>query len=329
MASSSYPTVEGKADFRVGDEVFQTWYKVVGDLKGGKRPLVALHGGPGICHIYLSPLTDLVSKNNIPVVFYDQVGGGYSTFLPDKPKEFWTPELFMDELKNLLDHLGIASDYDVLGHSWGGMLGAQFAAQRPEVAKGMKRLIIADSPASMPLWEKATGKLLKGMPQDIQDVLKKHEDDGTTDSEEYQGAVMVFYAKHLCRTNPMPEDLQKSFEMLQKYPVVYNTMCVHFPTLASCLSLALITNYRNGPSEFHVIGTLKHWSIIDDLHKIKQSCLIINAIYDEAQDVCVAPFFNLIPKAKWITFADSAHMPQWDERDKYVQVVGDFLTLTN
>lgn len=224
MATEAYPTDEGRADFKVGDETFQTWYKVVGNLKGGNRPLVTLHGGPGSSHHYISPLADLVTGYDIPVVFYDQLGGGSSTFLPDKPKEFWTPELFMDELENLVDHLGIASDYDLLGHSWGGMMGAQFTAQRPQAAAGLKRLIISDSPASMPLWEEVAEKLVAGMPQDVQDTFKKHEDAGTTDSKEYHDAMMVFYEKHLCRVKPMPDDLQKSFELMEKYPVVYNTM---------------------------------------------------------------------------------------------------------
>jgi hypothetical protein len=41
---------EGKIPFEVkgaGKECF-TWYKVFGDLSSSVRPLVALHGGPGI-----------------------------------------------------------------------------------------------------------------------------------------------------------------------------------------------------------------------------------------------------------------------------------------
>lgn len=224
MSSDPFPTIKGTADFVVDGETYQTWYKVVGDLKSRRRPLVTLHGGPGTSHHYFSPLIDLVAKYGIPVVLYDQLGGSNSTYLPDKPQEFWTPELFMDELENLLSHLGIASDYDLLGHSWGGMLAAQFAAQRPQEVKGLKRIILWSSPASTKLWDEAAAQLVKAMPQDIQDTMKKHEDAGTTDSQEYQEAMHVFYAKHLCRVNPMPEDLGKSFAMMEKYPVVYRTM---------------------------------------------------------------------------------------------------------
>ena len=50
MSSESY---SGKVDFKVGEDIYQTWYKAVGPLKGGKRPVVAVHGGPGMTHHYM------------------------------------------------------------------------------------------------------------------------------------------------------------------------------------------------------------------------------------------------------------------------------------
>jgi pimeloyl-ACP methyl ester carboxylesterase len=54
------------------------------------------------------------------VILYDQIGNGASSHRPDAPKEFWVPELFMDELDNLTKALGIYDDFDLLGQSWGG-----------------------------------------------------------------------------------------------------------------------------------------------------------------------------------------------------------------
>ena len=59
------------------------------------------------------------------VIHYDQIGNGRSTHLPDRGADFWTVDLFLDELDNLLAHLGIADRYHLLGQSWGGMLGAE------------------------------------------------------------------------------------------------------------------------------------------------------------------------------------------------------------
>ena len=75
-----------------------TWYRVVGDLKSSKTPVMVLHGGPGAGHNYCEPIAEVLAQTGRAAVLYDQIGCGNSTHLPDKPKEFWTPELFMEEL---------------------------------------------------------------------------------------------------------------------------------------------------------------------------------------------------------------------------------------
>lgn len=66
-----------------------------------------------------------------------------------------------------------------------------------------------------------------------------------------------------------------------------------------------MTRSRLGPSEFYVTGTLKIWSIINELHKISVPTLLTNGAFDEATDAVVTPLFKGIPKVKWVTFAVS------------------------
>ena len=120
-------TSTGHAPFRG----HQTWYRVTGDPATASRPpLVALHGGPGAGHDYLLSVADLAGEDRA-VIHYDQLGCGNSTRLREHGADFWTVELFLEELDNLLAHLGIAGEYDVLGQSWGGMLGMEHAIDRP------------------------------------------------------------------------------------------------------------------------------------------------------------------------------------------------------
>ncbi|KAJ7039857.1 proline-specific peptidase [Mycena alexandri] len=294
----------GQIAYRVGGEEFYTAYRVFGDLKSGDCPLIALHGGPGVPHQYLLPISELAVSRRVPVILYDQIGCGLSSHLPDKPKEFWTVELFMVELDNVLAHFSI-TDFDLYGHSWGGMLAANYAISR--APNGLRHLIISNSPASMALWEEGNATLLAAFPKDFQAMLKKHEDAGTTESEEYQNGIQQFYDKHLCTVKPWPDALVKSFEALAADSTVYSTM--------------------NGPSEFTVTGTLKTWTVIEDLHKIDVPTLLINGRFDEAQDVSVRPFFQKIPRVKWVQFAESSHMPLVEENERYLQVIGDFLAM--
>jgi L-proline amide hydrolase len=279
----------------------QTWYRVTGDLKAGKKPLVILHGGPGASHDYTDRMK-LIANQGRAVIHYDQLGCGKSTHLPDKGVDFWTVQLFLDELDNLLDHLGIRGAYHVLGQSWGGMLGAEHAVTQP---KGLKSLTISDSPASMKLWVQEANKLRDQLPPDVQNTLLEHEAAGTTTSKEYVTAMMVFYARHVCRVQPMPEEVTRSFAQIEADPTVYFTM--------------------NGPSEFHVIGSLKDWSIIDRLHKIQVPTLLISGKYDEATPATVQPYQDNIKGARWQIFEHSSHMPHVEETELYMKSVGAFL----
>jgi pimeloyl-ACP methyl ester carboxylesterase len=65
--------------------------------------------------------------------------------------------------------------------------------------------------------------------------------------------------------------------------------------------------------------------MLADAHKISVPTLLTNGRYDEAQDSVVVPFFREIPHVKWVTFAESSHMPHWEERERYMEVVGRFL----
>ncbi len=278
-----------------------TWYRVVGDLKSTKTPVMVLHGGPGAGHNYCEPIADVLAQTGRAAVLYDQIGCGNSTHLPDKPKEFWTPELFMEELVLLTQHLGISNKYNIVGQSWGGMLGMQFAISKP---KGLNAMVIADSPASMEVWVSEANKLRKELPPEVEATLLKHEAAETTEDPEYVAAVDVFYSRHLCRI-PQPPYVVASFEQLAADPTVYHTM--------------------NGPSEFHVIGSLKHWDIRLQLKEITTPTLLVSGQYDEATPAMVKEIHGLIPGSKWELFAESSHMPHVEEPAKFKRVVSEFL----
>lgn len=74
-------------------------------------------------------------------------------------------------------------------------------------------------------------------------------------------------------------------------------------------------------------GDLKGWNIIDRLHCIKVPTFIINGEADMAEDFVVAPLFWGIPQVKWITIASSSHMPFWETRERYMELVTQFLAL--
>jgi L-proline amide hydrolase len=278
---------------------YRTWYRVAGDLGAGV-PLVVLHGGPGCAHHYVLSIADLAGPRRA-VVHYDQLGCGGSTRLPDEDPSFWTVELFLAELDNLLGHLGIG-EYDLLGQSWGGMLAAEHAVRRPA---GLRRLVIANSPASMRDWREAAGKLRAELPPDVREALERYEATGDYDNPEYKAASDVFYARHVCRIVPNPPEVERTFQLVDEDPTVYRAM--------------------NGPNEFFVIGSLADWTVADRLPAVDVPTLVINGRHDEATDDCVRPYVDRVPGARHVRFESSSHMPHVEERELYMDTVAAFL----
>jgi L-proline amide hydrolase len=278
----------------------ETWYRIVGDLSSGPTPVVICHGGPGAAHDYTEPIAEL-SRYGRGCVLYDQIGCGQSTHLPDAPADFWTVQLFKDELVDLTREVGIADRYAVVGQSWGGMLAMEHALDHPS---GLRAIVVADSPASIPLWVSEANRLREDLPADVQATLTQHEADGTTDTPEYEQAVRVFYDRHLCRV-PWPDYVQRSFDQMDEDPTVYHTM--------------------NGPSEFHCIGSLKTWDITDRLHEISTPTLLVSGRYDEATPHIVEQIHSRIPDARWQLFEESSHMPHVEEPEAFLETVEGFL----
>jgi L-proline amide hydrolase len=281
-----------------------TWYRLTGTPQPGTPTVVVVHGGPGSTHDYLLPLAEL-ADHGWPVAHYDQLGNGGSTHLPGADVDFWSPDLFLRELDNLLTALRIADNYVLFGHSWGGMLATAHAATRPA---GLRALVVANSPVSYPLWLEEMAVLRARLPPGVDDTLRRLEAAGQTGTDEYFQALTVFYRRHVCRLDPWPRDYLASFYEVVDDPTVYHAM--------------------NGPSEFHVIGTLRDWSVERLCPRVAVPTLVLSGRHDEATPRAVRPFVELIPGARWEMFDESSHVPHLEEPERFQRVLLRFLTRT-
>ena len=253
---------------------------------GGRTPILVLHGGPGAAHDYLEPLGKLASSGR-DVIFYDQIGCGKSQAIADPA--LLEPALFVAEIDAIRAQLEL-DDVFIIGQSWGGMLAMEYALTQP---RGVRGMVVADSPSDMKLWVSEANRLRGELPKDVQATLTEHEAAGTTDDPAYEAAVDEFYKRHVCRIWPFPSCVQRTFESIKANPTVYHTM--------------------NGPSEFHVIGTLKDWDITSRLGEITIPTLVISGRYDEATPEIAGRVHRGIPNSDWIVFEESSHMPHIEE----------------
>ena len=288
--------VEGRIPFRG----HSTWYRVVGDEeRDGRLPLLCLHGGPGAGWHHLETYQELAEGRR--VVFYDQLGCGNSAVAEPHGTDLWTTELYVEEVDVVREALGLERVV-VLGQSWGGMLALAYALTQPD---GLEGLVVQSSPGSVPAWMVEVQRLRSELPVDVQAVLEQHEAAGTTDDPAYVDAAMVFYHRHVCRTDPWPDWLDRCFEVLEANPEVYHAM--------------------NGPSEFHVIGTIRDFDIESRLGEIAVPTLLVSGRHDEVTPAIVERVHQRLPRSEWVLLEESSHMAQAEQPEQTLGAIRDFL----
>jgi proline-specific peptidase len=277
----------------------QVWYQIL-NADGPATPLLCLHGGPGMAHDYLEPLAGLAAAR--PVIFYDQLGCGRS----DRPADasLWTMERFVEELATVRAALGLTRLH-VFGNSWGGWLALQYALDRKP---RLDSLILSSSPPSVPRWISDCAELRAALGEDVRDVLTRHEASGYFACPEYQWAITQFYRRHLCRADPWPDCLERTFAAMGAD--VYESMW--------------------GPSEFGpVTGRLQNWDVTDRLGEIRLPTLITGGRHDEARPAHLAILAEGIADSELVIFENSSHTAFIEEQASYLSVVDDFLARTD
>ncbi len=287
MSSSS----EGRIEVEDG---YGIWYKVVGG--GDGIPLLTLHGGPGAGHDYIDSLEDLAVDR--PVVFYDQLGCGRSD-QPDDPTR-WVIDRFTREIDTVRTALGLDRIH-LLGQSWGGWLAIEYMCEAPN---GIASLVLASTSASIAEFAAECSRLRAALPPDVQEVLARYEAAGDFGADEYEAAVGEFYARHVCRLEEWPDSVMRTVDNLDGNQV-YLTM--------------------NGPNEFTTTGNLTEWDRSDSLADIAVPTLITCGRFDELGPNCAATLDAGIRDSRTVVFEHSAHLAHVEERELYMQVVGDFV----
>ena len=269
------------------------WYKIVGE--GNKTPILVLHGGPGATSYYLEPLSALSTDR--PVIFFDQLGCGRSTLEMDTSQ--MNIQFYVDEVEQVKKALEL-KDFYLYGQSWGTILGAEYYFAHPD---GIKGIILASPALSGKLWVRDAKILLKQLPDSLQEIIQKYEQEKSFDAPEYQEALMVYYKKHIARKLPWSADIDSTFKYLGEEVYVY----------------------MNGPSEFTFTGTMQYYDATNRLADIKIPSLFVCGEYDEARPETTEYYAGLVPNSKFVVIKNAAHMTMQDNPEQDIQTIRDFL----
>src|ERR1700750_1682906 len=137
-----------------GGQTFHVWTKRFGN--NPRIKVLLLHGGPAAGHEYMEVFESFFPKEGFEFYEYDQLGAPYS----DQPSDssLWTIDRYVDEVEQVRKAIGAdKSNFYVLGNSWGGILGMEYALKHQDHIKG---LIIADMMASCPEYGKYANEVL-------------------------------------------------------------------------------------------------------------------------------------------------------------------------
>jgi proline iminopeptidase len=272
----------------------RVWYEYYNKQASG-TPVIVLHGGPGSSTYSLKGLKELGGDR--PVIMYDQLGCGKS----DRPADtsLWNIDRFVEELGQVRQALKL-DEVHIIGHSWGTTLAAAYCLTKPS---GVKSVIFSSPCLSAPMWEEDQKRNIAKLPVEVQEIINRCEADGTTDSEEFSRAIREFSKEFVYRGEPDLEWIKAGAGM--RNPEVYQTMW--------------------GPSEFTVKGNLKTFDCTSRLGEITCPTLYTCGRYDEATPESTEYFSSLTPDSKFHVFENSAHMPYLEEREEFLQVMGEFL----
>ena len=108
-------------------------YEIFSLTQGHGRPLLIMHGGPGLDHTYLRPWLDPLG-NDAQLTYYDQLGNGRST----RPASY--EGISFATLADEADALRAALGYEriiLFGHSFGGSLALEYALRHGEHLDGL------------------------------------------------------------------------------------------------------------------------------------------------------------------------------------------------
>ncbi|MGZ4527149.1 MAG: proline iminopeptidase-family hydrolase [Mycobacterium sp.] len=271
------------------------WFKRVGG--GAGLPLLVVHGGPGLPHTYLRSLERLADERE--VIFWDQLGCGNS----ERPsnRELWTMRRSVAEMDAVVAGLGL-NRFHIFGNSWGGMMAQQYAL---DVTSRAVSLTISNSIASIPQFSEMVARLKTELDPATQSAIERHEAAGTTYTAEYQDAIRTWNETYLCRVRPWPPELLEAFGNMGTD--IFETMF--------------------GPSDFHIVGTIRDWDVFDRLAEITLPTLILAGRYDECVPEHMRDMHQRIAGSRYELFESSAHMPFVEEPEKFDRVMRDFLRL--
>lgn len=274
---------------------FKVWTKRFGN--NPRIKVLLLHGGPSMTHEYMECFESFFPKEGFEFYEYDQLGSYYS----DQPTDssLWTTERFVEEVEQVREAIGAdKNNFYVLGNSWGGILGMEYALKYQQNLKG---LIVANMVASAPEYGRYADEVLsKQMDPKVLAEIRAIEAKNDFANPRYMELLMPhFYQQHLCRLPELPDPVNRSFKHVNA--AVYTLM--------------------QGPSEFGIRGRLATWDIKARLNEITVPTLMVGAKHDTMDPKAMEEQSKMVKNGSFLYCPNGSHLSMWDDQQVFMNGV--------
>jgi len=284
---------------------FNVWTKRIGN--NPKIKVLLLNGGPGATHEYFECMESFLPAEGIEFIYYDQLGTGNSDH-PNDPA-LWDLPRFVEEVEQVRQALKLdKSNFYLLGHSWGGILAAQYALKYQQNIKG---LIISNMMMSAIDYNKYADEVLaKQIDPTVLAKIREIEKNKDFENPEYMNLLVPnFYTKHILRLDPSlwPEPVNRAFSKINQS--LYVTM--------------------QGPSEFGLSGKLSNWDVKKELSKIKVPTLSIGGKYDTMDPKHMEWISTQVKNGTYLYCENGSHLSMYDDQQTYMKGLIKFIKDTD
>jgi proline iminopeptidase len=259
---------------------------------GSGHPILLMHGGLGLDHTTLLPITKC--RDSFMLILYDHRCNGRSTGA-DLCSLTW--ENLTEDAEALRERLGIGQ-WAVLGHAFGGMIALEYALRFP---KSLTHLILMDTGADAALVQRNAPRVLaaKGFSSRKVEIARRLFN-GELLPKEVPGAILAIGKAYYYKPN-----------FITQVRALANALRVHSKPEVSVYA------YRN---------LLRDWCIMDRLPEITAPALIIAAEDDfQFPPEHQREMAKALPNARYHLIRKASHNPLVERPTETLALIRDFM----
>jgi pimeloyl-ACP methyl ester carboxylesterase len=283
-----------------------------------KTPVLFLHGGPG-GYVHSSAVRTLgrLAALGHDVYLYDQVGSGLSDRLP-RPKDY----SFLGHVRDLHEivtrRLGL-SRVILIGHSYGGVLAAQFAATYPGL---VDRLVLSSPGDLQPALFTDDGRWINETKYVPPPTLRFVE----VDSVPMDG--IRFWPARALASMAIAQVFNVKLMSDTEADGVLNTLATRFTRNGVCDPAHV--QPEEGGAGFYAHGGGNWFGDLDDPRPALRACpapvLVLQGSCDFIPYAATYEYVDLMPHARYVFIEGAGHVIWWDKPVEYVEEIARFLS---